>query len=369
MFFVVVFIQSVPLLIDKQSALENEHIEQTMLKEGKLCGLAGFFSGVENFAAREKFWREELKTHTGDVSRDRLYGIGCVRLADIQVRRARHFETPIPKEAERLYNEALKVENNLGGKLYEVVGAAESLADLYQAQGRLAECETLLKQKMASLTRRENSRRMMEIVTSLVSLYVDQKRYQDAVVILTNEFRERELLGFPKYGEPWNLYELARVYYSMGDYVQTVSTCEEAIRLYGYGITNSPLRSYLAEALHKLGRVDEAEVQYKLDLQLNRQRTMWNGQKSIPIPDTKNGADSDLFSLGEIYIEQERFAEAEPLLHEALNICLQKLNDKMPDWQRKSELEWTKKVQAGVIKLYRLQGRKKEAGATSASLQ
>lgn len=356
MFFAVGFIQLVPLLIEKQSEFENEHISQIMLQEGKSCGMAGFFSRVENFAAGEKFWREELKTHTGDVSRDRLYGIGCVRLADILVRRALYSETLIPKEAERLYNEALKVENNLGGKLYEITGAAESLADLYQAQGRLAECESLLKQKMASLKRRENSRRVMEIVTSLVSLYVDQKRYHDAIEILTNEFQERELLGLSKYGEPWNLYLLSQIYYSMGNYSKTVAVCEEAIKIYDYGITETPIRSYLAASLRELGRTKEAEAQYRLDLKYNRMRGMWDGKAWIPMKDTQNGSSSDLRALGEICLNQHRYAEADAFLKEALKIGQEELALEGPIFAKNAQRNFVKEIGKDITKLNRLQG-------------
>ncbi len=339
-----------PLAIGNLKAIEDDHIMRVLVEEGQLAD--PLFRGANHYR-KEVFWRNELKSHWGDLSRDRLYGIGCMRLADILCRRAAYYEEPISAEAATLYKRALKVEENLGGSITELNGAAESLADYYQRKGMYDDSEKILKRKMVSLARRYNSHRVMEIVSQLVCQYIEQKRYADGVEVMTQEFRERELIGFPKYAEPWNLYELARLYYLMGEDAQTVSICNEAIRVFGNGVNNTPIRSYLASSLRRMGRLVEAEAEYRLDLKCERERRMWDGISWTLIHDSRNGSSSDLLALGEICMAQGRYSEAESLLKEALKIGLMQLGMDDAVRVRKQRLEFVKGICVNIAKVYR----------------
>lgn len=352
-----------PWIEGLHARLVSEHIKQVQIKAGKISGRS---QGIENFEAGENYWRDELKWHWIDKEHDRLYGIANLSLADLLLRKARYYGLPIPIELEYFYKEGLKVEAALGGNLVDMTYAAEGLAYYYQLQKRFDDSEMLLKKKLASL---ENpyTYRGMEIVSQLSDQYVEQKRYTKAIRLWTETFSAWEKSGAPKFVNPWHVLQLASALHANGEYAKVVEVCDKELRTCNGQDSGTLLRPYLADALHKLGRNEEAIAQYSIDLKLERQRRGWafsDGKYRLmekPLPDTETGAASDLFALGEIYLEQKQYTKAEPLLKEALDIGKKKLAKRQPAWIRKSEIEWTRKVSTTLAKLYLSQGRNNEA--------
>ncbi len=346
-----------PFLVPLHDHLEWQHISHVEIKAGHL---SHFQFGKEEFDACEIYWRNELKWHLIDKTHDRLYGIANVRLADVLCRKSRYYGLPIPAELEALYIEGLKVEEALDEEPGHLANAAEALANFYQLRKRYVDSENILKTKLASL-KNPYAHRGMEIITQLGDQYIEQKRYQEAVTLWTETFSKRKKFAAFKWEDPFYLCELARAYHGMGDYSHVIAICEKALR-YGNS-ANTQLRPYLANALHKLGRDEEAISHYSRDLKFERERRGWTriGDKFVmsatPLPDTQTGAGSDLFALGEIYFEQRQYAKAEPLLVEALDIGNRKLKEEQPAFVRESETEWVAKVQHTLEKLHKCQGR------------
>lgn len=342
-----------PLAIQLHSKVEDEYIYRVLLKEGQS---SRFGFGRENFDACEKYWRSELRWHWIDVKHDRLYGIAKVRLAGVIQRKARYFGKPIPAEAEELLKDGVQVEEALGGELYCVQNATEELANNYQLRKLYDESEKLLKQKLASL-KFGYSHRVQEIISQLADQYIEQKRYADAVNLLTSTFQKLKTMGLREPGYPWYFFQLIQAYHAMGEYNQIVSICKTPA--YSSAIPVTPIRSYLADSLHKLRRNDEAIALYKEDLNYERQRRWYSGDTRVwvPLPDTQSRAASDLFALGEIYFEQKEYAKAEPMLKEAIDIGKRKLLEKQPEWIRKSETQWLKEASTTLAKVYCSQGR------------
>jgi tetratricopeptide (TPR) repeat protein len=95
------------------------------------------------------------------------------------------------ERAEELHKRALKVLERLGPDRTDVGMTLSHLAELYRGQKRYSEAEPLLKRALALCTKGElspNHKLVRTVLTSLVALYADQGRSEDADKIRRGAF-------------------------------------------------------------------------------------------------------------------------------------------------------------------------------------
>lgn len=316
-----------------------------------------------NYQAAEKLWRDELAARSFNSGRNVMYAKVATKLADLLSSESERLGTSQLEEAEKLYNESIKVYENLDGTA-DSSEAVEGLACLYDSQGKTADAEIQYKRCFNALKNQSplKYKRISDISTELVELLEKQKRYIEAEKLLQEVIDIGEKTDLFLHGQDgMKLGELAKLYCWQGRYAEAALMYESAMK---HGVSDiNYMRSQLAYSLHKLGRDVEAEKLYKQNLdrlgcfQLPPELRPFDAQRS-----------NNLRDLGELYLDQRRFSEAEPLLKEAININNQCMKANDSHSFLRFYLDDTKRLYQKLAKLYQLQGRKKEAEAASKSI-
>ena len=205
----------------------------------------------------------------------------------------------------------------------------DTLANLYESQGRYGEAETLFKE---ALQFRENilGKKHPDTITSLnnlAKLYITQGRYGEAELLFKESLQLRENVLEKKHPDTiTSMNNLAVLYESQGRYGEAEPLYKEALQLSENVLekkhpnTISPL-SNLASLYSKQGRHGEAEPLYKEALQL---RESVLGKEH---PDTI----TSLSNLASLYSKQGRYGEAEPLFKKALQLSKNVFGKKHPE--------------------------------------
>lgn len=268
-----------------------------------------------NLAAAEKLWRDELSTHKCNPSRDWLHANCTMKLADVISLRKHQIGQPQPAELENLYKTAVTSFENLH-TCFEAASANESLGDFYASHKKFKDAEICYKKSIAAYESKFGpycfySR---DIITSLVQLYIEQNRCEEAIALLNKEIQALEAKS-TECPVAVNLvrFELGKVYFHMGRYREAEAHFKNAA---SRGI-----------ARHQLGSCE------------------WNLANALEL-------------LANFYTEAKRSTEAIPLLQEAFTIRQNAFSSNnalpMPPGIKKDALQ---KVARQLSSVYEQQGR------------
>ena len=250
-----------------------------------------------------------------------------------------------------LAEQALRLaRQNFGDRDPQTLTSLNTLASLYESQGRFGEAEPLYRESLQSRREVLGARHpdTMVSLNNLAGLYNSQGRYSEAEPLYLEALRvKREVLG-PRHPETLiTLDNLATVYQLQGRYGDAEPLVREALLA-----SREVLGSHHPDTLITLnnlallyweqGRYGEAEPLY---LEALRTRRDVLGPRH---PDTLNS----LNNLAVLYRAQHRYSEAEPLYREALQARREVLGPRHPD---------TLTILSNLAALYEAQGRYSEA--------
>jgi len=306
-----------------------------------------------DLAAAEKLWRDELNNHKCNPSHDWLNANCSLKLADVLTLNAKSSEEPYSAEAVKLYKDAARTFENLNA-VFEAASAYESLGDYYQTHDKLEDAELCFQKSIEGYnqSRSKFCYYSQEVVSSLVDMYVRQKRYGDAINLLTEQLaaiRARKTEG--PIADGLTLFELGKVYSAKGSYEEAKNYFREAL-VQGTPHPNLVI-SFIAFGENKLGHKKEAEIEYKKVVEYER-ATLKNRFAGLSSPWNLGSALED---LGEFYMEDKRVDEAIPLLQEAFTIRQNEFssNDVFP-MSKKIKVEALKKISTSLAAAYHSQG-------------
>lgn len=267
-----------------------------------------------NLAAAEKLWRDELSAHKCNPSRDWLHANCTMKLADVISLRKHQIDQPQPAELENLYKTAVTSFENLH-TCFEAASANESLGDFYASHKKFKDAEICYKKSIDAYESKFGPYCFysQDIITSLVQLYIEQNRCEEAIALLNKEIQALEARSTEcPVAVNWVRFELGKVYFHMGRYREAEAHFKNAS---SRGISHLPVDSYIAATAQKLGRKDEAERHFKSIVQSERAMIARHQLGSCEW----NLANA-LESLANFYTEAKRSTEAIPLLQEAFTI-------------------------------------------------
>ncbi|MBA3856847.1 MAG: hypothetical protein C0507_08055 [Cyanobacteria bacterium PR.3.49] len=283
-----------------------------------LCLLERAYMNVSkpDFAAAEKLWRDELANHKCNPNRDWLHANCSTKLADVISLRTNQFGKPQAAELEHLYKTAAISFENLHTS-FEAAYAYEALGDFYLSHHRNKDAEYFYKKSIEKYNSKfaKFGFNAQGVATSLVDLYLGEKRYDDAVALLTEEYQAIKARNADcPTAVSMVRFELGKIYYHMGRYAEAEALFKETLAL---GCPCLPhLTSYIAAVEEKLGHYEAAEREYKNVVKyerLNVERKVFPGGSSWNLA-------SALEALATFYVALKRHDEAVPLLQEAFTI-------------------------------------------------
>ena len=218
-----------------------------------------------------------------------------------------------PKQGEQHLREALALRSQAPWGAQALLDEIESvLAMTLSDQGKFKEAEKTVRQQLESFRQRggavTNAAKIVALGT-LATALTEQGNLAEAEQLL----REAEEIFRKNYDPAYmplgnNLRLLADVLYREGKYAEAESTINECLQIYrkssGPGYTNYPTALTMEGLIYaRTGRAPEAEKLLREAMQLRSQ-----------LPDTHFMKALAIGALGEFLTEQDRFAEAEPLL-------------------------------------------------------
>jgi CHAT domain-containing protein len=195
------------------------------------------------------------------------------------------------------------------------------LANLYRSEGRYADAEKLFRDGLEAEEKARGPEppiayAMAGLLTGLANVYEDEGKFDEAVPLL-----QRSLSYWDKaWGTGWGFYkrrmesrglsDLARVYVFQHKYADAEASYERAIKLAGWstdaGATEA--RWGLALAYRQDHKFAKSEQLLRRELQFDREHSLnWH-------------TDSTLKDIAWLYIDQDRYADAESLLEQSLQI-------------------------------------------------
>jgi tetratricopeptide (TPR) repeat protein len=170
------------------------------------------------------------------------------------------------KEAESLYLERLEIQRRaLGEEHQDTLASMSDLASMYCEQGQYDKVEPLLT-KVLEISRRvlgEEHPDTLLSMNNLGALYQNQGRYNEAEPLLTKALEgRRRVLGEEHPDTVYSMTGLGMVYYRQGRYDKADATLRrsEEIRTKSHLDSHPANLAFIAMALHKLGRTDEAKA-------------------------------------------------------------------------------------------------------------
>jgi len=275
--------------------------------------------GRPDFDGEERIWRDELKSHTGDVSKDRYFAAAETKLADALYGRAIYCQTPIPDEVEKRFKDALSIFQKYRGNV-DGSYAQLRLANVYYSLGRYEESEKLCKVHLNAVRKRdsEDSWSVRQDSYELASLYESQKRYAEAEALLKNAVCVCKEKHPKDFSTPYTVNLLAMLYYQQGRDTEAIPLFEEAIRLNDGDFNDVGLN--LGCALHRIGRDKEAEARLKEVLATRRQCRMFNDGRWQACPEDAEYHGPVMIALGQVYASEGRYSEAESVLRQAVQL-------------------------------------------------
>jgi serine/threonine protein kinase/tetratricopeptide (TPR) repeat protein len=170
------------------------------------------------------------------------------------------------KEAEPLLTKALEGRRRVLGEEHpDTLNSMNSLAVLYHSQGRFNEAEQLLAKALKGRRRvlGEEHPDTLGFMNNLGAMYLYQGRYKEAEPILVKALEgRRRVLGEEHPDTGYSMTYLGLVYYRQGRYDKADATLRrsEEIRTKSHLDSHPTNLAFIAMALHKLGRTEEAKV-------------------------------------------------------------------------------------------------------------
>jgi serine/threonine protein kinase/tetratricopeptide (TPR) repeat protein len=211
-----------------------------------------------------------------------------------------------------------------GADSLEHINALVALATILRLQQKYAEAEGLFDEALAKAKSKLGPDHLTtwSATGQLALLYQDTNRLPQAIALHEKAIRWAKGQSGPvaTWKAAWT-HDLASDYQRVGRWSEAVALYEEAIRLLkgmdAYTFVGPAWTNDLAAAYQDSGKPAQAESLYREVLEFNRQK---DGPQSA-------AAGAALANLGQNLIKQQKYADAEASLREALTILEQKQSD------------------------------------------
>lgn len=229
------------------------------------------------------------------------------------------------REAETAYRRAVGIQERLMNiRVAEdpfMHSARVSLATLYRSQGRYADAEKLFRDGLQAEEKARGPEppiayAMAGLLTGLAEVYKDEGKVDEAVPLL------QRAIGYwdKAWGTGWGAYKHRMVASGMADladafarqhkYSDSEDTYASAVKLAGWSgeLASTQMRWGLAQSYRLDGKFAMAEQLLQRELQFDREHNLsWH-------------VDNTSKAIARLYIDQDRYADAEPLMEQSLQI-------------------------------------------------
>jgi tetratricopeptide (TPR) repeat protein/DNA-binding XRE family transcriptional regulator len=228
-------------------------------------------------------------------------------------------------EAEAFYQQALRIRQQLNPEHPDVANSLNGLANLYRLQGKYAEAESLFQQALRIREQQLGFEHpdMAQSLNGLALLYREQGKYAEAESLYQQALRIREQLGFEHPDITQSLNNLANLYKDQGKYAEAEPLYLRALHIW----EQHPEHPHVAYPLYNLATLYERQGKPAETEQLYlRALHIWErlGTEHLLVA-------YPLIGLADLYRGQGKPAEAEPLYLRALGIREQQLGPEHPD--------------------------------------
>jgi tetratricopeptide (TPR) repeat protein len=311
-------------------------------------------STSECFAAQERIWRDELNLPEFSPLQAAFHSISERKLGELLLAEAMYFGVTPSSEIEVLYS----------GFCSKDPTTTIDLANLYVARGRRKEAELIYKEAYANMKARKSAdwecqMDLDNVLGPLEDLYESQHRYTDSEALL------RDALAFSvnrrmQFAPQYFLEQLAVLYSKHGRLTKAKESFNEALRslllastAQGDAHLIARLRSGLGRVDHRLGRCADAEANLKASIMLFQQNGGDSAEYSGPA----------MIDLGQLYLADKRYVDAEPLLKLALRLNELELHKDLSISDRKIRLHDYEASANSLAEVYQAQGRNAAAQA------
>jgi tetratricopeptide (TPR) repeat protein len=342
--------------VEKERKLDNERFLACCSKEFAATAVR------HDYSDGERIWRDELMSHHGDLNYDLYYAAAETRLAKLLHWQSICCQLPMSSETEMLYKDAMRIIKNVRGNADGSEVQLE-LASLYFSQGRQQESEIEYKKNLMALKEKygEDNWYVRQTTYALAHLFESQKRYSEGEALLKDAIRACRAHRAGDFSTPYTLNELAMLYLYQGRDGDALSLFEDALKANGGDFNDVALNA--GRVLHRLGRDAEAEAKFKVVLENRRQCKIFDNEKWQYIPDTAAYNGPVMIALGELYADNKRYAESEPLLKKALKLNEVSFNAQSFVLEQRARQHDIKVASQAMAKMYRSQGRDADAKA------
>ncbi len=234
------------------------------------------------------------------------------------------------EQAEPLYKRALSIsEQQLGLEHSDTAASVNNLANLYYVQGKYEQAEPLYRRGL-SIFEQKLGLEHPNTATSLhnlAHLYMDQGKHEQAKLLFERALTIREQQLGPEHPDTvTSLGSLASLYCIQGKYEQAESLYQQALCIREQQL--GPEHPDTAAGLNNLAHLYYVQGKHEQAKPLfERALTIRERQLGPEHPDTATG----LNNLANLYYVQGKYGQAEPLFEQALSVSKQKLGLEHPD--------------------------------------
>jgi tetratricopeptide (TPR) repeat protein len=322
---------------EKQSASESATI---------LSILGTVYDARREVAEAEKLFKEAIVIEE-EEKEEKFPAINSrIKLGDLYERAGRL------NDAENLYKSSLtKIRGTLGEPNLYALLIHKKLGGLFEHQERWAEAEQNY-QALAGVFQSGNN--LYDMITldgqeSLATFYYGRGRYAEAIPLLEQavswlERKQKEAPWMVEDSLGDNLFTLARSYYQAGRYVEAESIFRRAAEIYSAKedpdlVDDLSCLVWQWHAARALKKAEEASGFYQKILK------MAESELTQPQPDTRVGP--ELLTFASWFTNAEAYAEAERLIRVAMAIQEKIYSPQHPEiaqvWQASADLSFTRR--------------------------
>jgi tetratricopeptide (TPR) repeat protein len=232
--------------------LNEETVESAtdVVKADALHNLGIIHYAQGRYEEAEKMYQESLKLakELGDKSgiAITLHQLGMI-----------HQDQGRYEEAEKMYQESLKIAKELGDKS-GIASTLHQLGNIHYAQGRYEEAEKMYQESLKIKEELGDKSGIASTLHQLGNIHQDQGRYEEAEKMYQESLKIKEELG-NKSGIASTLHQLGNIHYAQGRYEEAEKMYQESLKL-AKELGN---KSGIAITLGQMGRIFHAQENYK----------------------------------------------------------------------------------------------------------
>ena len=213
------------------------------------------------------------------------------------------------EEAVKMYHDSLKINEALGNKS-EIASTLGQMGNVHYVQGRYEEAEKLYQDSLKIDKELGDKSGIASTLHQLGMIHQQQGRYEEAVKMYHDSLKINEALG-NKSGIAITLHQLGNVHYVQGRYEEAVKLYQDSLKI------DKELgdKSGIAITLHQLGMIHQKQGRYEEAVKMY--------QDSLKIKEelgNKSEIAITLHQLGRIHQDQGRYEEAVKMYQDSLKI-------------------------------------------------